>query len=292
MENNNNLVSIIINVHNGEKYIEKCVQSAINQSYKNIEIIIWNNYSTDNTESIIKNFDDNRIKYFLSDKFEKLYAARNNAIQVSNGDFITFLDCDDSLLRESISTRVRNILKNKSDVCFANLYISKNFKTKKTFYSNGIIPKNLKDLIFNYNICFLSLLFKKEVFEKQKFNENFNIIGDYDLVLKIFDNYKVSYENTHVGIYNIHINNFSNRNLEMHSLELRKWFINNYIVLLDNDKMLKTPIILKYLTLINLNKLIKNNYYYLFKYLINSKKNTTFLKVLKSYFNYKFLSIV
>ena len=59
-----NLISVIINFHNGEKYLKNSVKSVIEQNYKNFELILWDNASTDNSELIISNFDDNRIKYF------------------------------------------------------------------------------------------------------------------------------------------------------------------------------------------------------------------------------------
>ena len=102
----NNKVSIIINVHNGEKFIQNSLRSALNQTYKNVEIIIWNNASTDKTGDIVKNFSDKKIKYHYSETYEKLYVARNRALEISTGEFITFLDVDDELTIDSIEKRV------------------------------------------------------------------------------------------------------------------------------------------------------------------------------------------
>ena len=67
------LVSIIINCHNGEKYLNKSINSVLSQSYKNWEIIFWDNDSKDNSYKIIKNFKDKRIKYFYSNTYNTLY---------------------------------------------------------------------------------------------------------------------------------------------------------------------------------------------------------------------------
>ena len=61
-------ISVIVNCYNGEEYLENCLNSILNQNFKNFEIIFFDNASTDNTNNIIKNFNDNRIKYFLSEK--------------------------------------------------------------------------------------------------------------------------------------------------------------------------------------------------------------------------------
>ena len=62
MNKKNPLVSIIVNCHNGQKYLNQCIKSIINQTYKNWEIIFWDNCSTDNSTNIIENFKDKRIK--------------------------------------------------------------------------------------------------------------------------------------------------------------------------------------------------------------------------------------
>ena len=72
-------ISVIVNCFNGEKYLEKCLKSIINQKYSNIEIIFFDNFSTDNSRDIVKNIKDDRIQLFSSQK--KLY--RNQPIHCS-----------------------------------------------------------------------------------------------------------------------------------------------------------------------------------------------------------------
>ena len=60
------LISVIINCHNGQKYLKSCIKSILNQDYNNFEIIFWNNFSTDKSEEIIKKFKDKRIRIFSS----------------------------------------------------------------------------------------------------------------------------------------------------------------------------------------------------------------------------------
>ena len=81
-------VSVIMNVHNGEEYIKEAIQSVINQTYENWELIIWDNKSIDKTYFILSQFKDNRIKYFKSKIFLNLYHARNNAIKKAKGKYI------------------------------------------------------------------------------------------------------------------------------------------------------------------------------------------------------------
>ena len=91
----NNLISVIINCRNSQKYIKETIDSVINQTYKNFEIIIVNNNSTDNTKNIIFSYSDQRIKYFELNKSISLGAARNISLKESSGEFIAFIDSDD-----------------------------------------------------------------------------------------------------------------------------------------------------------------------------------------------------
>jgi len=73
LKRNKQLVSIIINCYNGQKYLLNAIKSVINQNYKNWEIIFWDNKSNDNSRKIVKKIKDKRIKYFLSKKHTTLY---------------------------------------------------------------------------------------------------------------------------------------------------------------------------------------------------------------------------
>ena len=76
-----------MNSHNGEKFIERSIRSILNQTYKNWELIFWDNKSNDNSLKIINQFNDDRIKYFYSKNYDKLYKARNLALKKTS-DFI------------------------------------------------------------------------------------------------------------------------------------------------------------------------------------------------------------
>ena len=135
MRTNNPFISVIMNCHNGEKFLKKSIQSVLRQSYYNWELIFWDNCSSDNSASIIKSFNDNRIRYFKSKRFTNLYDARNQAIKKSKGEFICFLDTDDWWIKEKLKIQTNFIKKNKSKnikFIFSNLYIYDNVqKTSK-----------------------------------------------------------------------------------------------------------------------------------------------------------------
>ena len=121
------LVSVIINCYNGQKYLSEAVNSVLSQTYKNWEIIFWDNQSTDGSARIFKNFEDSRLRYFYSPTHTLLYEARNYAIDQASGEFLAFLDvddwwCPDKLEKQiplftddevdNIVTQIRNEVKN------------------------------------------------------------------------------------------------------------------------------------------------------------------------------------
>ena len=88
-------MSVIINCFNGDRYLNYCIRSVLNQTYKNWEIIFWDNVSRDRSKEIFKSFKDKRLKYFYTSKKVSLYVSRNAAINKARGNFIAFLDVDD-----------------------------------------------------------------------------------------------------------------------------------------------------------------------------------------------------
>ena len=95
------LITVIINVYNGEKFINKCLDSIINQTYKNLEILVINDGSTDNTLSIIKTYKDKRIK-LITTKNQGLSLSRNIGIESAKGDYLYFIDVDDFIEPDTI----------------------------------------------------------------------------------------------------------------------------------------------------------------------------------------------
>lgn len=123
----NKKVSVIIPVYNKEKYIYKCIDSVINQSYKNLEIIIIDDCSSDNSLNIICNFMDKRIKVIKLENNMGVSYSRNIGIKNSSGDYICFLDADDYWNRSKIEKQIRFINKKNcsfiySDYAFVDCY--------------------------------------------------------------------------------------------------------------------------------------------------------------------------
>ena len=87
--------SIVVPTFNQSSLLKKCLQSIANQTYKNWELIFWDNCSTDSSAMIFKGYKDTRLKYYVAKEHTNLGKARSLALEQARGDFIAVLDCDD-----------------------------------------------------------------------------------------------------------------------------------------------------------------------------------------------------
>lgn len=115
------LVSIIVPIYNCGKYINKCLDSILVQSYNNWEAIVVNDGSTDNSLEIIRRYEllDYRIKV-IDQLNTGVVTARSNALQVAKGEYLTFLDGDDRLTPEALSLMIEAMERDSADICVGN----------------------------------------------------------------------------------------------------------------------------------------------------------------------------
>lgn len=135
---NNKTVSIIIPVHNAERYIQECLDSVLHQSYANLEIILINDGSTDQSAEIIKEYSDARLQ-LINTPNKGVSAARNTGIKQSTGTYLFFLDADDRLPTAAIQQLVNGIEKGKSEICIGAY---RQFEEKTTIRTVTIFPES------------------------------------------------------------------------------------------------------------------------------------------------------
>ena len=219
---NSPLISVIINCYNGEKYLNDAIDSVIEQSFKDWELIFWDNRSSDNSKDIFNKYNDPRMKYFLSPKFTNLSTARNQSVNVTSGKWIGFLDCDDYWLPNKLNNQVKIISNNNNDVAFIYGNIKAEFMEgfKNTIFArrinkkkeNSILPSGYifnKLLLKNFVPLSSALINKKFYLNCGGIDEKYEFSEDYDLFLKISKNNKVISLSSSDCIYRIHDSNMS-----------------------------------------------------------------------------------
>ena len=220
-------VSVIINCLNGYNFLEECLKSVLNQTYKNIEIIFWDNNSSDESIKLIKKFKDKGIRIFKSPKTLKLYDARNKAINKSTGEFIAFLDVDDTWHPKKTEKQLKKLRKERSDIIYNNHWL---VSDKKKIFSKNKLPskKMTYEILNNYSICISTVLLKRDVFFKiKKFNKKYEIIGDFDLFFRISKKYKFSVIQEPLVNYLSHSENTSKTKFNLRINEMYYWLKSN-----------------------------------------------------------------
>ncbi len=224
-----NLVSVILNCYNGEKYLKEALSSVISQTYKNWELIFLDNRSNDNSKAILKSFKNKKFKYFKTSKHLSLYSARNLAIKKTRGEFISFIDSDDLWEKKKLQTQIKFFKNLQVGVVYGNLFVKKKENVKK-YYNEYLKVGNIyKDLIKRYNIGILTVMIRKKILFKEKklFNDNYNIIGDFDLFLRLSKKNYFQAVQQPVATYRIHEDNLSLKNRILEVKEYKNWYKRN-----------------------------------------------------------------
>ena len=117
------LVTVVVPIYNVERYLEKCLTSIILQTYKNLEVILVNDGSTDNSLNICKEFEkeDSRIR-IISQENKGLSVARNVGIENAKGEYIAFVDSDDFISCKFIENLYNESIRNNSDIVCCDFY--------------------------------------------------------------------------------------------------------------------------------------------------------------------------
>lgn len=176
------LVSVIIPYFKDEKNIVNSVNSALNQSYNKIEIIIIDDENSKKSYQILSNLKNKKIKIFKTKKNLGVARARNLGIKKSKGDFIAFLDSDDLWKKNKLYYQLKIMKKYSIDFCFTAYQA---VREKKVIYSVSSPKKiNYNQLIYSNPICCSSILIKSKILKKNYF-KNIQTKEDYELWLRL-----------------------------------------------------------------------------------------------------------
>ncbi|MEK5361888.1 glycosyltransferase family 2 protein [Peribacillus castrilensis] len=192
MKYQEDLISVIIPTFNRASIILRTLDSVLNQSYKNIEILVVDDASTDETESIIQGIDDHRIQYYKLKENTKGTMPRNFGIEKSKGQYIAFLDSDDEWLPDKLELQWKYMksfgLDSDNALCFtnANVRIS-NKKTNKVLNDKCLFNDDIVNYIFEKNnfVQTSTFMLKADLAKKVKFNPDLKKHQDYDFCIRL-----------------------------------------------------------------------------------------------------------
>jgi len=211
------LVSVILPVFNAELYLKESIDSILNQTYQNFELIIINDNSNDYSKQIILNYNDKRIHYYENLKNEGLVFTLNRGLKIAKGIFIIRMDADDVSLPFRFKKQVDFLNLNQDVDLVGSLYytIDKNGKV----LNRVKYPLKYEDikfgLLFNSVLCHPSIMFRRKLIDLNYFiyeNEYFPA-EDYHLWTILIQNIKIGNINDYLILYRIHDSQISNQKI-------------------------------------------------------------------------------
>lgn len=221
---NEPLVSVVMPTYNHAGFIKEAVDSVLNQSYRNLELIIIDNYSEDKTADIIGSYKDQRIKYLKFRNNGIIAASRNYGIQQAGGKYVAFIDSDDVWLPAKLTLQVaaletgggpRGISFCKFKVISPDTADHEKIMGPKS----PVLPERLYERLIkaNFIVSSSTVVLKKALDEVGLFDEHPDLrcSEDFDLWLRITRKYKTAYVDEVAGIYRMHAANQSANDLRL-----------------------------------------------------------------------------
>lgn len=182
-------VSIIMNCYNGEQYLAMAIQSVLNQSYTNWELIFWDNQSSDHSADIFKSFSDPRLRYFQSKVHTSLGEARVQAWKKVRGDYVAILDVDDEWMPNKLAMQLPRFDDPQVGIVISDTLWVKGSK-RKNLYSASYPPEGdvFVALLDWYFVSLQTLMVRKSTVDQLKlasFDSRYSMIADFDLVMRL-----------------------------------------------------------------------------------------------------------
>jgi glycosyltransferase involved in cell wall biosynthesis len=183
----NNLISIIVPIYNAEKYLADCVESILSQTYENLEVILINDGSTDNSLKICNYYKsvDNRI--VLIDKpNEGVSSARNHGIEIAKGEYIGFVDSDDFIKTNMYEFLLKRIQNDKTQVCAMTSYSINNLTLDvRGNYTIGGEEALEQLLLLRFPTSLWAFLYKKDTIKNIRLNSDIHFFEDFEFNFRV-----------------------------------------------------------------------------------------------------------
>ena len=215
----NDLVSIIVPIYNSDKYVKRCIESLINQTKEEIEIILVNDGSTDNSRKIIERFNDERI-IIINQNNGGVTRARMNGFKASMGSYVMFVDADDYLEENAVEVLYNALKRDNVDLVKCNQKKLINGKyVKDNLITKYLLLRKRNPIIYGYlyeTICFNSIckqLIRRELLENIEINYDLKYGEDLRIMLDVIKKVnKVVFITDELYVYNINSDSFTQSN--------------------------------------------------------------------------------
>ena len=228
MHSDQPLISILMNCYDGEAYLCEALESVLAQTYRNWELIFWDNQSTDGSAEILKSYQEPRFRYFYAPRHTMLYEARNYALEQAHGEFIAFLDVDDWWEPEKLGMQVPLFDDPKVGIVCGNFWFVNERKNTERKWINLSVPTGrvLNELLSRWFVGLLTLMVRRSAIDQLEYpcDPRYHLIGDFDLVIRLAVTWKLDYISQPIASYRWHGKNESLARSESELGELETWY--------------------------------------------------------------------
>lgn len=200
-------VSVVMPTYNNEQFIGDAIESVLDQTYKQLELIIIDNFSDDNTEELVLSYNDPRVKYMKFKNNGIIAASRNVAIKHSTGEFIAFLDADDKWLPLKLERQVACLRANPEIALVYGLSKTFGLISTDTYLKSGFSGKIFYKLIESNFIPCLTVMIRSSVLQNVGIfdeDEEIKFAEDWELWLRISRKYSIGFVPEVLGCYRVH----------------------------------------------------------------------------------------
>ena len=253
---NQPLVSVVMPVYNSQSFLREAINSILNQTYSNIELIVINDGSTDSSKEIILSYTDPRVRYIENNPNKGIVKSRNIGVEHATGKYIATLDSDDIALPDRIKTQV-DFLEKNPDYGMCGVYhqeINNDGKLLKKI----IYPSNDKDartfLTIGNCFCASAIMVRGHLAKELKYREGYDIVEDYELWYRISKIAKITNLPIYATYYRVHGNNITitkkNQNISL-ATKIYRQILSDYNINFSEDELA-----------IHVNAIFYNNSYF------------------------------
>ena len=198
-------ITVLMPVYNAEKYLAEAIDSILNQSFDNFELLIINDGSTDNSEKIILSYSDNRIRYVKNEKNIRLIATLNKGIEVAKGKYIARMDADDVSLLNRLRVQFE-FMESNPDVALCGSWFE--LIGDRTGIAKYVPGHNeiMMRMLYQCHFCHPSVVMRKSMIDtfEVKFDAAYIHAEDYEFFVRIGEKYKLANIQTALLKYRIH----------------------------------------------------------------------------------------
>jgi glycosyltransferase involved in cell wall biosynthesis len=229
---NSPLVSVIMNAHNSETFLAEALASVVAQSYANWEVVLWDNASTDGSCDIAESLGDARIRYYEAPEKVSLYESRMHAFRQARGEFVAFLDCDDTWSSSKIERQLgafddpsctvsctdNFVVREEAEVDHAGSRAGRVLET----YSEPV--NSVVELVMDYRVCMSTVMARSAVAKRvwPEHPPSYSMIEDLDMVSRLVKEGSLVPIPESLTSYRTHVNNYSLK-IDLHKGEWSDW---------------------------------------------------------------------